>query len=462
MIDRRPSNLRGFTLCGLHGYKDLRIDCEVQASIVLAENGVGKTTLLNTLYALLSGRISRLASLSFREAILHFADREIVFSRELAFKVLDPAEHKTLIGRKPARDLLEYVAPEQLTDLLKIYAEGSKGETRRHPTYQRLFRTSPWDHEDIFMRLDRLRTLMYNSSYIAEFRKNVAAAMGGSTVLYLPTYRRIEATFDEVKMPKATPQRVILDEDERETDQLIYFGLSDVEEKVEQMTRFIQQSMFEAYSRLSGNMLDAMLGMKQFELPLEKPLDLELVRVMLGRLGKSNSLTDAELENALRSTDITSERHRPLTYFLRQLLRSYEASRPQELALEEFVSVINGYFDTAQTDKRLRFDKERLKVDIWHEALKTALPFGSLSSGEKQIVSIFARLILEGEQSYIILIDEPELSLSIEWQRRFLPDILKTKSCTQLIAITHSPFVFENELDQFANAISVTNNPIQG
>jgi hypothetical protein len=89
---------------------------------------------------------------------------------------------------------------------------------------------------------------------------------------------------------------VSLDDDERDTDQLIYFGLNDVEEKVERMTRFIQQSMFEAYSRLSGNMLDAMLGMKQFELPLEKPLDLELVRVMLGRLGKSNKLTDAELE----------------------------------------------------------------------------------------------------------------------------------------------------------------------
>ena len=112
-----------------------------------------------------------------------------------------------------------------------------------------------------------------------------------------------------------------------------------------------------------------------------------------------------------------------------QALSSYEASRPQELALEEFVDVINGYFETASTDKRFRFDKVKLKIDIWHETLERALPFGSLSSGEKQVVSVFSRLILDGNKSHLILIDEPELSLSIEWQRRFLPDILKTKSC---------------------------------
>lgn len=460
MINHKHSKLRRFSLHGLHGYKDLSIDCTGDASIVLAENGVGKTTLLNTLYALLSGRISRLASLSFREAILQFDDVVIEFSRDLAFKTSDPGDYRALIGRKPARELMEYVSAEHLTDLLRLYAEGSKAEVRRSSTLQRIYRGSPWDYEEIFMRLDRLRSLMYDSTYIAQFREKVAAAMGQSTVLYLPTYRRIEATFDDMRVPRTTSQRANPEEDEDNSDQLIYFGLNDVEEKVERMTRFIQQSMFEAYSRLSGKMLDAMLGMKQFELPLERPLDLELVRVMLGRLGKSSSVTDAELELALRSTDVTSERYGPLAYFLQQLLASYEASRPQELALEEFVTMINGYFETAQTDKQLRFDKEKLKVDVWHDALKTSLPFGSLSSGEKQIVSVFSRLILEGEKSYLILIDEPELSLSIEWQRRFLPDILKTKSCAQLIAITHSPFVFENELDCFAKSIYV-NTPVR-
>lgn len=172
---------------------------------------------------------------------------------------------------------------------------------------------------------------------------------------------------------------------------------------------------------------------------------------MLGRLGMSESFTHSQLESALGAAAVDS----PLTYFLRQLLSSYEASRPQELSLEEFVNVVNGYFESASTDKSLRFDKVRLKIEVWHEAVEKVLPFGSLSSGEKQVISIFSRLVLDPDKRYLILIDEPELSLSIEWQRRFLPDVMRTRSCAQLIAITHSPFVFENELDSYARSLTV-------
>ena len=78
-----------------------------------------------------------------------------------------------------------------------------------------------------------------------------------------------------------------------------------------------------------------------------------------------------------------------------------------------------------------------------------------MSSGEKQIISVFAKLILNYQRKYLILIDEPELSLSIEWQRKFLPDIVNTTSCHQLLAITHSPFIFENELDSYATDMGV-------
>lgn len=45
-----------------------------------------------------------------------------------------------------------------------------------------------------------------------------------------------------------------------------------------------------------------------------------------------------------------------------------------------------------------------------------------------------------------MLIDEPELSLSVPWQKKFLPDILSAESCAGLFAVTHSPFVFDNNL----------------
>jgi predicted ATP-binding protein involved in virulence len=77
-----------------------------------------------------------------------------------------------------------------------------------------------------------------------------------------------------------------------------------------------------------------------------------------------------------------------------------------------------------------------------------------LSSGEKQIVSLFSHMYLSGESKFFVVIDEPELSLSVPWQQRFLPDIMNTGRCTGLIAVTHSPFIWENELEQFVKPLA--------
>ena len=78
---------------------------------------------------------------------------------------------------------------------------------------------------------------------------------------------------------------------------------------------------------------------------------------------------------------------------------------------------------------------------------------GKLSSGEKQIISLFSRIYLSGETDFIVLFDEPELSLSIFWQKLLLPHIMQSKRCKLLLAVTHSPFIFENELE--GNAIGL-------
>jgi len=454
-------SLTSFRMTGLFGYKNLGITCGQKASIVLAENGVGKTTLLNTLYALLSGRISRLATIDFREAVLEFEGVELVFNRELAFKTRQFLDMDAFMSKRPARELVEYgVSPEQLFELVSAYIEGGQAKVSRDPTFRRIYARSPFDEDDILQRLERLRLSFYDSAYVSEFRKKVRSALGAVHVLYLPTYRRIEANFEEVSLARNVPRRRLVSEiaeSEPERDELIFFGLSDVEEKLATMTQFIQRSVIEAYSKLSGNLIDTLLNPQQYELELDQGIDLEAVRLMLGRLGKSSPVTEKTLEAAISGASLRDERYRTLAYFLRELLQSYEASRPQERAIEAFAAVVNGYLaDGPAAEKSLRFDKVRLKVEIWHEALQKALPFGSLSSGEKQIVSVFSRLLLDFDRCYLILIDEPELSLSIEWQRRFLPDILKTPSCEQLIAITHSPFVFDNELDSLAQSILIS------
>ncbi len=58
-----------------------------------------------------------------------------------------------------------------------------------------------------------------------------------------------------------------------------------------------------------------------------------------------------------------------------------------------------------------------------------------------------------GEQKFFVLIDEPELSLSVPWQRRFLADIRNSEFCSGLVAVTHSPFIYDNDLRRFAHGL---------
>lgn len=66
-----------------------------------------------------------------------------------------------------------------------------------------------------------------------------------------------------------------------------------------------------------------------------------------------------------------------------------------------------------------------------------------LSSGEKLILQLFVAILTRPKASVLIL-DEPEISLSVEWQKRILDDILLLNPSLQILVATHSPAIVMN------------------
>jgi ABC-type transport system involved in cytochrome c biogenesis ATPase subunit len=64
-----------------------------------------------------------------------------------------------------------------------------------------------------------------------------------------------------------------------------------------------------------------------------------------------------------------------------------------------------------------------------------------LSSGERHVLSLIFSATHMRSSDGIVLIDEPELSLHVDWQRIILGEILKQAGGRQVIACTHSPEV---------------------
>ena len=71
---------------------------------------------------------------------------------------------------------------------------------------------------------------------------------------------------------------------------------------------------------------------------------------------------------------------------------------------------------------------------------ETLLPY-KLSSGEKQMLAILLTVLVEDQQPYVLLMDEPEVSLHIEWQKQLIDLILELNPNVQVILTTHSPAV---------------------
>lgn len=97
--------------------------------------------------------------------------------------------------------------------------------------------------------------------------------------------------------------------------------------------------------------------------------------------------------------------------------------------------------------KRLRFDRqEGLKVET--EAGQS-LKLDLLSSGEQHQLVLNYELLFATKPNTLVLIDEPELSLHVSWQKRLLPNLIAIAKLSQIDIVvgTHSPFVIGDRAD---------------
>lgn len=105
---------------------------------------------------------------------------------------------------------------------------------------------------------------------------------------------------------------------------------------------------------------------------------------------------------------------------------SYPKRRFQDLADELF----------AETGKKIIRSKNEIVFE--QEEGDQLLPY-RLSSGEKQMLVILLTVLVQDKQPCVLLMDEPEVSLHIEWQQRIISIIREMNPNAQIILTTHSP-----------------------
>lgn len=117
--------------------------------------------------------------------------------------------------------------------------------------------------------------------------------------------------------------------------------------------------------------------------------------------------------------------------------------------LEVFISILNKRLNV----KYVQIDKEKgLKIIPEKDRLvknKREIPLNGLSSGEQHMIILFYNLLFKCKDNPLILIDEPEISLHITWQNEFINDLIHIKNVNPFEAIiaTHSPDIINDNWD---------------
>jgi predicted ATP-dependent endonuclease of OLD family len=112
----------------------------------------------------------------------------------------------------------------------------------------------------------------------------------------------------------------------------------------------------------------------------------------------------------------------------------------------QFLTIIDELF--LESYKRLNLAKDEIEFLLDDKEINAY----QLSSGEKQLLVILLTVLVQDNKPSILLMDEPETSLHIEWQRKLIKYIRELNPNVQIIIATHSPdIIIKGWLDKVVN-----------
>ncbi len=154
-------------------------------------------------------------------------------------------------------------------------------------------------------------------------------------------------------------------------------------------------------------------------------------------------LIDAEHQVELPKRRLYDSERKVLWYYLSDVNKKLQIFNELLSKVELFKDIINTRF----LYKTFTVDKENGFVFTTKE--QESVPLTVLSSGEQHELVLSYQLLFKVKQKSLILIDEPELSLHVTWQHKFLDDIVRISKLADLdfLIATHSPSIIHKRND---------------
>lgn len=469
-----------FIIKSLFGEKNVSISFKDQSVVLTGDNGYGKTTILNILYNILVGNVNELIEYEFDKATVVLnkdfkAVKEIVVIKRkekhytsLLFRYnynsFDDTEEKIVFCHKFEKDTHIRI------NIFNRYEDYINFTIREnHPTYQ----------------FDDHETMIDLAKQMDESRLYGVLKKMNESILYFPTYRRIDLEISEYMKHNNITRRyneLRMDEfnnfsykDRRVvgiSNQDIAGILKEYSQKINEVTSkslnnlmkdFVKKFIISIMEDDENSPFLKVSTSKSLELEtyeklsnLNNILSLDIDRKMIGEFSNSYSKKNEEMlyllntknsenQDAIKTISSILKNNAPwISYLeiLENLIEEYQFELKKVLYSFEY---INSNIKNFTNNKMYLRKNNNSDIDIVKNDKKVS--FKKLSTGEKQIFTFFVycaiRLPHTDKLPALVIIDEPELSLHVKWQTKLLKSLLE-KNNIKVFAATHSPYILRD------------------
>lgn len=436
-----PNSVKSVHAKGVHGRFDIQQTFHPGVNILYGRNGMGKTTLLHILANVLNGDYRRFAYLGFDSVeVLVDDDSTITIER---YKESD--DHTLTVQTGDFYSVIGQVKEIQREDALsalhdepldRSVPQTDFTDALLPSAYFPAFRTMI----EAWGSVDEVRQFSYPGD-----RSLPGARRTSDSDQWVQLTAFARRLFGQFVPQLSFPSPREIEQRLTEEIQAAMLNLARVDRNL------LSQAFLDIFSSLSSSDVVKTTGTPEDILKEIKHLSDSFEEAPL----KVETATEAGMYFNLRQ-QVHSFQVQPhseqvavpvLRVYRESLKRRMDEQQKSFASIKLYLESVNEFLEGKRLESRaqlevsgqfLKSSRSMVELDFGDGSSATGLR--ALSSGERQIVTlIYAATHMSAQK--VVLIDEPEISLHIDWQRRLLKKMAEQMGGRQIIACTHSPIV---------------------